>query len=121
MTSFITRANKDLKKASEYFKKMHSELGIEKYKLAKYQELFNLASFQAMHDADLAYYSVYQKCSEHACSKEDLLNCLEQEEIFLSKHPDAFNQAIFRKHALNAISEVKEHLETGQLDYLYYS
>jgi len=119
MTSFTTRSNRDLRKASEYFKKMHSELGIEKYKLPKYQELFNLASFQAMHDADLAYYIVYQKCSEHSASKEDLLNCLEQEEIFLSKHPDAFNQAIFRKHALNAISEVKEHLETGQLDYLY--
>ena len=120
MTSFTTRSNRDLRKASEYFKKMHSELGIEKYKLPKYQELFNLASFQAMHDADLAYYIVYQKCSEHSTSKEDLLNCLEQEGIFLSKHPDAFNQAIFRKHALNAISEVKEHLETGQLDYLYY-
>ena len=121
MTSLTIRTNKDLRKASEYFQKMHSELGIEKYKLAKYQELFNLASFQAMHDADLAYFCVYQKCSEHASSKADLLNCLEQEEIFLSKHPDAFNQAIFRKHALNAISEVKEHLETGQLDHLYYS
>lgn len=115
------RTNKDFKKASEYFQKMHSELGIEKYKLAKYQELFNLASFQAMHDADLAYFCVYQKCSQHATSKQDLLNCLEQEEIFMPKHPDAFNQAIFRKHALNAISEVKEHLETGQLDYLHYS
>src|SRR3569833_1712197 len=113
MTSFTTRSNRDLKKASEYFQRMHSELGIEKYKLAKYQELFNLASFQAMHDADLAYYSVYQKCSEHANSKEDLLNCLVQEEIFLSKHPETKNQTKKQKHALNAISEVREHLETG--------
>lgn len=120
MTTFTARTTKDLKKASEYFLKMHSELDIEKYKLAKYQELFKLTSFQAMHDADLAYYSIYRKCSEHASSKLALLNCLEQEELFLPKNPDAFNHEIYRKHALNAISEIRDHLENGQLDYLYY-
>ena len=120
MTTFTARPPKDLKKASEYFVKMHRDLDIEKYKLAKYQELFKLSSFQAMHDADLAYHNIYHRCSENATSKQALLNCLEQEEKFLPKHPDAFNHEIYRKHALNAISEVRDHLENGQLDYLYF-
>ena len=120
MNTFATRTIRDMKKASEYFSKMHSDLDLKKYKLAKYQELFRLTSFQAMHDADLAYFSVYQKCSQNADSKQSLLNCLEQEEKFLPKHPNAFNHEIYRKHALNAIIEVREHLESGKLDYLYY-
>ena len=120
MNTFASRTTRDTKKASEYFSKMHSDLDLEKYKLAKYQELFRLSSFQAMHDADLAYHSVYQKCAENAGSKQLLLDCLKQEEKFLFRHPNAFNHDIYRKHALNAIAEVKEHLESGKLDYLYY-
>jgi hypothetical protein len=120
MNTFITRSTKDNKKAAEYFIKMHSELELDKYKLPKYQELFQLASFQAMHDADLAYCFIYEKCAEYANCKEDVLNYLKQQEMFSLKHPKAFNQAIFRRHTLIAISEVKEHLESGKLDYLYY-
>ena len=119
MTTFAARS-RDFRKASEYFLKMRNDLDIEKYKLAKYQELFKLTSFQAMHDADLAYHQIYRKCSENAGSKQDLLNCLEQEERFLPKHPEAFNHDIYRKHALNAISEIRDHLMNGQLDHLYY-
>ena len=76
MTTFVTRMNRDQKKAADYFTKMHVELDLEKYKLDKYQELFKLSSFQAMHDADLAYHQVYCKCAVDAHSKEGVLNCL---------------------------------------------
>src|ERR1700750_1593432 len=91
MTTFVPRANKHMKKASDYFFKIHSDIDIGKYKLDKYQELFNLSSFQAMHDADLAYHTIYHKCAENAQSKESLLSCLDQEEKFLSLHEKAFN------------------------------
>jgi hypothetical protein len=120
MTTFATRQNIGPKKASDYFLKMCSDLDIEKYKLEKYQDLFRLSSFQAMHDADLAYHAIYRKCSENAASKQTVLSCLEQEERFLTRHPTAFNQDIFRRHALNAISEIRDHLKNGDLDHLYF-
>ena len=119
MTTFATRPNKDLRKATQYFLKMNSELDLEKYKLAKYQELFKMTSFQAMHDADLAYHNIYHKCAESSYSKDGLLDCLAQEERFLTKHPEAFNHDNYRKHALSAISEIREHLNTGKLDHLF--
>ncbi len=120
MTTSTARPNKDFHKASTYFSKMYAELDLEKYKLAKYQELFKLSSFQAMHDADLAYHNIYRRCAENANSKENLLNCLEQEERFLTQHPNAFNADTYRQHTLKAIIEIREHLKSGALDYLYF-
>jgi len=119
MTTFTSRPNKDQKKASDYFSKMYDELDLEKYKLAKYEELFKLSSFQAMHDADLAYHNIYRKCAEGAHSKESVLNCLEQEERFLTMHPNAFNADSYRLHALKAINELRQHLLDGSLDHLF--
>ena len=59
MTIFAPRPHKTLNKASDYFLKLQQELDIEKYKLDKYKDLFMLGSFQAMHDADLAYNDIY--------------------------------------------------------------
>lgn len=120
MNTFTTRNNKELKKASDYFSKINSEIDLEKYKLEKYQELFKLSSFQAMHDADLAYHVIYQKCAANAQSKKSLLDCLEQEEKFLSLHERAFNADTYRMHSLKAINEIREHLKSGSLDYLYF-
>lgn len=119
MTTFAARPNKDIKKASGYFSKMYSDLDLEKYKLAKYQDLFQLSSFQAMHDADLAYHSVYCKCAKNAETKESLLNCLEQEEKFSIKHHDAFNDDNYRHHTIKAIHDIKQQLSNGTLDYLF--
>src|SRR5665213_1022616 len=110
MTTFVTPMNKDQKKAANYFTKMHSELDLEKYKLDKYQELFKLSSFQAMHDADLAYHHIYSKCAVGAHSKESVLNCLAQEERFLTRHPNAFNADNYRLHTLKAINEIRQHV-----------
>jgi hypothetical protein len=120
MTTFAARQNTGLTKASDYFSKMYSDLDLEKYKLDKYQDLFRLSSFQAMHDADLAYHSIYRKCSENANSKQSLLNCLDQEERFLPTNHQAFNQDTYRRHALNAISEIRDHLKNGDLNHLYF-
>jgi hypothetical protein len=119
MTTFSIRTTRDLKKASRYFSTMRSELDLEKYKLAKYQELFKLASFQNMHDADLAYYNAYKKCAENAWTKESLLHFLEQEEKLFAIHPDVFNPNVYNMHMLKAISEVKHQLNNGALDHLY--
>lgn len=119
MTTFITYPDKTTHKASEYFRKLHLELDIEKYKLAKYQELFMLASFQVMHDADLAYNGIYYKCSKNAWSKQALLDCLEQEERLSTKHPDCFDGLIYRQQTLKAINEIRQKLTSGALDYLY--
>lgn len=62
MTLFVPRTHNTSNKASEYFIKLYQELDIGKYKLEKYGELFMLGSFQAMHDADLAYNDIYCKC-----------------------------------------------------------
>ncbi|MGZ3763586.1 MAG: hypothetical protein ACXVB0_21400 [Mucilaginibacter sp.] len=120
MSTFAPRPAKDLKKAASYFLKMYNELDLEKYKLAKYQELFKLSSFQNMHDADLAYYTVYNRCAENAQSKESLLNCLAQEEKFSTKHPDAFSAEVYREQMLKAIKEITHQIKTGNLDYLYF-
>jgi hypothetical protein len=119
MTTFSTRTNKDLKKVPNYFSMMRSELDLDKYKLAKYQELFKLASFQNMHDADLAYYNVYKKCAENAGTKESLIYFLEQEEKLFANHRDAFNPDVYNMHTLKAISEIKHQLKNGVLDHLY--
>ena len=119
MTTFVTRMTKDQKKATDYFTKMHIELDLEKYKLDKYQELFKLSSFQAMHDADLAYHQIYSKCAVGAHSKEGVLNCLAQEELFLTAHPNAFNPDNYRLHTLKAISEIRLHVTSGSLDHLF--
>lgn len=120
MNTFATRPTKEMKKASDYFSKINAEIDLEKYKLDKYKELFKLSSFQAMHDADLAYHTIYQKCAANARSKQELLNCLEQEEKFLSMHQNAFNADTYRMHSLKAINEIREHLKSGSLDYLYF-
>ncbi len=119
MATFTLRSNKNRKKASEYFLKMNQSLDLEKYKLAKYEELFKLTSFQAMHDADLAYHSLYTKCAECAETKESLINCLDMEERYGFKHPDAFDATNYRNYTLKAISEIRQHLNAGMLDYLY--
>ena len=120
MNTFATKPNKDLKKATDYFLKMYSDLDLEKYKLDKYQDLFRLSSFQAMHDADLAYHSIYQKCAKYSQSKHILLHCLDEEEKFVTKHPEAFNQDTYRRHSINAINEIRDHLKNGDLDHLYF-
>ncbi|HEY4194977.1 MAG TPA: hypothetical protein VGM63_05550 [Mucilaginibacter sp.] len=119
MTTFATRTNKDQKKAANYFVKMNSELDLEKYKLDKYQQLFELSSFQAMHDADLAYHHIYTKCADGAHSKESVLDCLAQEELYLTAHPNAFNADNYRQHSLKAISEIRLHIKSGSLDHLF--
>ncbi|HTD99223.1 MAG TPA: hypothetical protein VK668_08030 [Mucilaginibacter sp.] len=115
----LNTTTKSSKKSSVFFLKLHSELDLEKYKLAKYQELFKLSSFQSMHDADLAYHKIYRKCAENSWTKETLLHCLEEEEKFIIKHPDAFDADTFKQHTLNAIKEIKHQLKSGALDYLY--
>lgn len=119
MTNFITRANKSQTKASQYFLKLYAELDMSKYKLEKYRELFRLASFQEMHDADLAYFDIYQKCSQNASTKESVLLCLAQEEVLSLKNPHSFDDHTYRKHVLKAISEIRDHIKKGDLDYLY--
>ncbi len=115
----MPRTNKKSVRASEYFIKLSTELDMEKYDLPKYKELFLLASFQSMHDTDLAYFVIYQKCSENAHSKEQLLGCLAEEERFNFKHSKCFNELNFRSSLLKAITEIKHQLYTGQLDYLF--
>jgi hypothetical protein len=119
MTTFIPRTTKNLNKASEYFKKLHHELDIDKYKLDKYRELFMLGSFQVMHDADLAYNDIYLKCAANAQSKESLLQCLEQEEKLLMKKPESFDGNVYRLNIAKCIAEIKMHILNGDLDYLY--
>jgi len=106
-------------KASEYFIKLSAELDIEKYKLQKYKELFMLASFQVMHDADLAYNDIYTKCSKNASSKDSLLSCLEQEEQLSYKNPDCFDSNAYRQSLLKVASEIKHQLVSGSLDFLF--
>jgi len=119
MTIFTPRPNKTLNRASEYFHKQQQELDIEKYKLDKYKELFMLGSFQAMHDADLAYSDIYLKCSKNAQSKENLLRCLEEEEKLTISNPESFDNLVYRKAIMKAIAEVKMHILAGGLDFLY--
>jgi len=119
MTIFATRPNKTLNKASEYFLKLQQELDIGKYKLDKYKELFMLGSFQAMHDADLAYHTVYQKCALNAQTKANLLVCLYEEEKLSISHPECFDGSIYRTSMMKAIAEVKMHVLAGELDFLY--
>ena len=119
MTTFSTRTNKGMYKGPEHFSKLYNELDIDKYKLDKYKELFMLGSFQAMHDADLAYNEIYHKCAQNARSKESLLRCLEEEEQLSIKHPQSFDDFTYRYHLLKAIAEIREQLRSGALDYLY--
>lgn len=119
MTTFITRTNKSQQKASQYFLKLYAELDLSKYKLEKYRELFMLASFQEMHDADLAYFDVYLKCSQNASTKESVLQCLDQEEMLSLKSPHSFDDRTYRRHVLKAINEIRGHIKNGDLDYLY--
>ena len=119
MTSFSSTSAKHPRKASEFFLRLHSDLDLEKYKLDKYQELIKLSSLQNMHDADLAYQYVYHNCAENASSKLNLLNSLDQEEKLLVGHPRAFDNGIYRKHIHNAITEIKDQLNKGILDYLF--
>lgn len=119
MPTFSSPATRGAQKATDYFSKMYKELDLDKYKLVKYHELFRLTSFQAMHDSDLAYCTIYQKCACNAHSKQALLNCLADEERYATKHSEAFNDDIYRRHALNAINEIREHLNNGDLNHLY--
>jgi hypothetical protein len=119
MATFTSHTALESKKASGYFSKMHNELDLEKYKLAKYQELFQLSSFQNMHDADLAYFEVYSKCAKNSQTREKLIDCLNLEERLTIKHPNAFNSDVYKQHVLKAIYDIKHQLNTGALDYLY--
>jgi hypothetical protein len=119
MATFSTRTNKSMHKGSEYFLKLHNELDIDKYNLEKYKELFMLGSFQAMHDADLAYNEIYHKCAQNAWSKESLLLCLDQEEHLSIKHPQSFDDFTYHNHLLKAIAEIRQQIKSGGLDYLY--
>jgi len=119
MATFSTQANKNIQKAPEYFLKLDKQLDIEKYKLEKYKDLFMLASFQAMHDSDLAYHTIYYKCAQNAETKQSLLNYLEQEERFSEKNPGCFDHFNYRQQALKAISEIKQQIKSGALDFLY--
>lgn len=119
MTLFAPRTYNTLNKASKYFLKLQQELDIGKYKREKYGDLFMLGSFQAMHDADVAYNDIYFKCSQNAQSKESLLWCLEQEGKLSIRHPDCFDNNTYRQNIVKAIAEVKMHILNGDLDYLY--
>jgi hypothetical protein len=119
MTTFLTQQDKNSTKASEYFLRLYRELDMEKYKLDKYKELFVLASFQVMHDADLAYHEVYHKCAQNAWPKKSLLDCLEQQEKYPVSHPECFSGTTFRQHMLKVINEIRKQLKSGALDYLY--
>jgi len=119
MATFSTRSNKSIHKGPEYFSKLYVELDIDKYKLDKYKELFMLGSFQAMHDADLAYNEIYHKCAQNAWSKESLIRCLDEEQQLAVKHPESFDDFTYRYHLLKAISELKLQLQSGALDHLY--
>jgi hypothetical protein len=119
MTTFSTWVNKSMNKGPEYFSKLYRELDMDKYKLEKYKELFMLASFQGMYDADLAYSEIYLKCSQNVGSKESLLNCLDQEEKLLIRHPECFDQFIYRQNVLKAIAEIRFQVLTGALDHCY--
>ena len=119
MSVFIPRSNKNTSRAAEYFLKLSTELDMDKYNLPKYKELFLLASFQAMHDTDLAYYVTYQKCAVNAQSKDQLLNCIAQEQMLNFKHPKCFDEQNFRGYLLKALAEIKKQIEEGALDYLF--
>ncbi len=119
MSVFIPRSNKNTSRASEYFLKLSTELDMDKYNLPKYKELYLLASFQAMHDTDLAYYVIYQKCAANAQSKDQLLNCITQEAMLNFKHPDCFDERNFRTFLLKALGELEKQLKAGILDYLF--
>jgi hypothetical protein len=119
MIIFVPRTHYTVNKASEYFLKLQMEVDIDKYKLDKYEELFMLGSFQAMHDADLAYHDVYRKCAQHGHSKDSLLSCLDQEEKLSIKHPDCFDHHTYRLNVMKAIAELKVHILSGKLDHLY--
>ena len=118
--TFATRTDRNIHKGSEHFLKLYDELDIDKYKLESYKELFMLASFQAMHDADLAYDNIYRKCAQNAWSKERLLICLIEEEQLAIKHPDCFDNHTYREHVLKVIAEIRHQVKTGALDYLYH-
>lgn len=119
MAVFMPKTNKHSVKASEYFMKLAEELDMEKYNLQKYKELFMLSSFQSMHDTDLAYNDIYLKCARNAQSKGALLNCLNQEESLTFKHPDCFDNFIFRQNLVKAAGDIKRQLLAGSLDYLF--
>ncbi|HVW14091.1 MAG TPA: hypothetical protein VHB54_09720 [Mucilaginibacter sp.] len=119
MATFNLKPHRALHKAAEYFRKLDEELDLEKYKLDKYKELFMLASFQTMHDADMAYHYVYQRCALNSSSKETLLCCLEAEARSGLSEPGCFDRNVYRQHVLKAISEIRKQLTSGVLDYLY--
>ena len=119
MNTFTLRSGKGLHKASQHFLKMFSDLNLDKYKLDRYQELFKLASFRNMHDADLAYHDVYSRCFENADTRENLLHCLDREEKLLLCHRQAFDADIYRLHVHKAINEIRSQLDNGALEHLY--
>ncbi|MBS1532356.1 MAG: hypothetical protein JSU01_18790 [Bacteroidetes bacterium] len=119
MTIFAPKANKTLTKAADHFTKLMQELDIEKYNLEKYKELFMLGSFQAMFDADLAYHVIYQKCAQNAQSKSSLLLCLHEEEKLPVSNAGCFDSNIYRQNIIKAIDELKLHILSGELDYLF--
>jgi len=111
--------SKNLKKSAQYFTKLYTELNLDKYKLQKDKKLFELISFQNMHDADLAYHDVYVKCAASAWSKQSLLRCLEQELTLAIKNPAAFNADIYKQHFTIAVIEVIRQLQKGLVDHLF--
>lgn len=110
---------KDPQKASRHFTRLCTELNIEKYQSSGYNKLFELVSFQNMHDADLAYHYIYRKCAENAWSKQSILDCLEQERKIVLKDPAAFNADKYAQTIGRAAKEIQEQLLKGDLDFLF--
>ncbi|MEO6850505.1 MAG: hypothetical protein ABI203_09300 [Mucilaginibacter sp.] len=119
MSVFTLRTKKYPLKASEFFLKLYDELDTSKYKSDKYHELLKLASFQHMHDSDLAYRKVYYSCYKNARSKTELLACLKLEEKLQTSHPQAFNDDDYKNYLLHIIKEIKQKLDDGALDYIF--
>jgi len=119
MADIPTDKSKILKKSVQHFTKLYTELNLDKYKLDKHKKLFELISFQNMHDADLAYYDVYVKCAASAWSKQSLIHCLEQELTSVIKNPAAFNADIYKQHFTIAVNEVMQQLQKGSVDHLF--
>ena len=119
MAIVASQNNKHFNKASQYFQHRCAELKLDKYKLTKYKKLFELASFQNMHDADLAYHYVYTKCADNAWSKPNLSTCLEQLVLLTAKNACVFNGEVYNQYINHAAKEIQQQIHLGELDHLF--
>lgn len=120
MNTFVPDSDKVLKNATHFFSMRCREVDLEKYSDKEYCNLLDESIIEAMYDSDLAYYNVYAKCADNSSSKDQLLNYLKIEEQFVPNHPNAFNNEAYRLNTVKAVSEIKHHLNNGDLDYLFY-